>query len=232
LSISCPAYDDSLGISRFAPRFVEELSLTPGAHLVVGGGPTYATQGSYVLTNPAFGARLHWRFGRLFVEGELAVFGEPELWAPALTLGLDPIGWAHLTLGAHRRPFIEVVDALATDEQAFSGSGVGGALRLASAAPLGVNEMGLAMSLTPGSWLSIYADGRAMTISDGNLGFTLATGLGFNTLGFLGASPAVRLFVRWDSYFLHSAGRGPDIPTIWVASGKRLGRGSCAGVKL
>jgi hypothetical protein len=200
---SAPVSSDSLGIIRIGPRLVGRAALLKQLELSIGGGMTYATQGATVLEDPLGAARLRWLFGRFSIDGGLAVFGKPTLvLAPSFNIAGNLLDGFRVVVGVHHRPFIEVADALATDEQAFHNAGVGGASDLAAASTLTLNELELLVNLAPWPWLYLYADGKGMSVSDGNHGFTVATGTGINLFGVFGWWSPLQLYARWDTYLV------------------------------
>jgi hypothetical protein len=200
---SAPVSSDSLGILRFGPRLVGKATLLKQLELGIGGGMTYATQGTTVLEDPVGAAHLRWSPGRLFLDAGLAVYGQPSLvLAPTFTIGANLLDGLRVALGVHHRPFIEVADALTTDEQAFHSAGVGGASDLAGASTLTVNELELLVNAAPLPWFYLYADGKGMSVSDGNHGFTVATGAGINLFGLFGWWSPLQLYARWDTYLV------------------------------
>jgi hypothetical protein len=200
---SAPVSSDSLGILRIGPRLVGKGTLLKQLELSIGGGMTYATQGATVLESPVGAAHLRWSPGRFFLDGGLGVYGQPSLvFAPTFTIGANVLEGFRLALGVHHRPFIEVADALTTDEQAFHNAGVGGASDLAGASTLTLNEVELTVNLAPWPWLYVYADGKGMAVSDGNHGFTVATGTGINLFGLFGWWSPLQLYARWDTYLV------------------------------
>ncbi len=208
LVLSSAASDDSNGISRIAPRLVLEVPLPADARLVVGGGMSRVGWSCTTCTNTDLGhqlagislqapaERVGWSLTYVLHQGAGVVAHEGG--AALHVQAADSLG---VTLAVRHRPFLETADSLATDETAFHGAGAGGALRPDLVEWLFVNEGRMSLQLAPARSTYAYGEARVLHATDGNDGWSVASGLGVDLVGLARLGWPVQLYARWDAYF-------------------------------
>lgn len=196
---------DSLGVTKVTPRLVAELSLGADVRLRVGGGQsalfagtagTHRWLGGATLIAALGGgvvARAGWALHQVSAQAGLLHEGHLQAslrLSPALSAGLS----------VRRRPFVEPAETLASDEAAFHGAGTFGAFDLPRVAGHEVDEgrLRLGGGLLPGVYF--YVDASLFQVSDGNRGWAVPAGAGWDLLTLVGGGPHA-LVLKWDAYF-------------------------------
>ena len=106
-----------------------------------------------------------------------------------------------LVAAARRRPLREPAEPLATDAAAYHAAGSGGATaELAAVARHGLDELRLGGNGVPFEGAYVYADGRALRVSDGNTGYMVAAGGGLDLARLLRLPGPLALVARADSF--------------------------------
>ena len=195
---------DSFGVDRIATRAKIDLVLPRDVHLAVGTGLSHLQQAGaslqYRIAAGALaleGTHLQIGAGGAVYQGDDLLLGAARAWLRVRVS--DRFG---LTIGARRRPMMEGTDPLATGEDSFFGAGAGGASDIGAVARRGVDDLSLALQLTPLAASYVYADGRGFASTDGNRGYSLAAGLGVDLVRLLGAKAPIALLARADSYLV------------------------------
>lgn len=201
LAVSGTAYSDSNGITRFAPRASFELQLPADFRLMAAGGVSHLQASTTDALRTLLGAQLSWRIGRAELSGGwVGHFGAGTMhegFGGALFRFTDA---ASLSVRVRRRPFFEAAPSLATGEESFHAAGTGGAVSLPALERRGVDELTVGVSTAPFRATYLYADGKAFAITDGNLGWSVAAGMGFDVLAATGLSQRLSLTLRFDSF--------------------------------
>lgn len=142
-----------------------------------------------------------WRIVRATAAHAVHVDTASTLHETALAAAVKPDARLELSVAIRRRPFVQMADTLAVDDQAFYSAGPGGATRLAAAWPLTVDELRLGAKGGPTRWSYVYADARGMKISDGNRGWTVSAGAGASVMAIAGADGPLDVTARWDTWY-------------------------------
>ncbi len=209
ISISNVAAANSFGILRIAPRATVGVSLPHDLTLTVGAGMTHLEQNATApLTAPrqvdyaSAAAALSVPWGPVRFAGSLGIYAGRDITSfdGHGKIAVRPVDGFSTSVAFRHHPFVELVDPVTTDEQMFHGAGVGGAQALDQALPLQVNALSLDFLVNPWSWGFLYGGGRLFQIDDGNQGYSVAAGVGINTLGFFSRTLPVALYARWDTY--------------------------------
>ena len=133
---------------------------------------------------------------------EYAVFFDSQstLQDREVALSVKPLSALEFSGALRHRPFVEMAEPLAVDDQVFYTAGPAGALNLLAAWPLTVDEVRLAAKISPTAWAYLYGDGRSMSISDGNRGWNASAGAGVSLATLLGSRGPLDLTARWDTW--------------------------------
>jgi hypothetical protein len=115
-------------------------------------------------------------------------------------LSVKPFSALEVSGALRHRPFVEMAEPLAVDDQVFYTAGPAGAMSLLAAWPLTVDEVRAVAKISPASWAYLYADGRSMSISDGNRGWNLSAGAGASLQTLLHFGGPVDVTPRWDTW--------------------------------
>lgn len=211
LTASTTATSDSFGIVRMSPRAKAVWGHSPDLRLQVGGGSTHMRGNGEALDYGVVGLGLSLVRARLESGVSVAAYSGRGLLLGEI--GAHVVVRAHdrmkLTIGARRRPFLEVAEPLTTGEAAFFAAGAG-ATMLAAVARRGVDEVRVGANAAPHRGIYVYADARGMRLSDGNAGFTVASGAGADMLALVGVEAPIGLIARIDSFATGYSETRPD----------------------
>ncbi len=198
---STPVSDDTTNTLRVASRSSIEFEPIRSLRVAVGGGFTFAKQGETEVDYRLGGADVAWSRGLWTIDaGGAFYYAKTDGWLGDARLSASLRGqYGSLTVSARRRPFLETAPAIKTGVEAFHSAGVGGALVLEEVRRSSVNELRTTGSITPARWVYVYADARGLSITDSNIGYTAAAGLGIDPLAIATKLP-VGVWARWDSY--------------------------------
>jgi hypothetical protein len=223
LTLSMIGYTDTSGVYSAEPRLIASVPTVLGAELRLGGsytadglqlaaaprgpgGPPAAGRGSGSTTTApgrsmAGGAlSIPWSVFRASVGYAVYFDSQTTLHDREIGLTVKPCSGLELSGALRHRPFVEMAEPLAVDEQVFYTAGPGGAMNLLAAWPLAVDELRLIGKVAPTAWSYVYGDARRMAISDGNRGWNASVGAGASVAQLLGFRGPVDVTARWDTW--------------------------------
>jgi hypothetical protein len=212
LALATTAYDDSNGLVRLAPRGALALSLPGDGRLVLGGGATRVRGGGLTLDRAVASASLivPWEQASLGASWVTYLGGGAPAHGAGLSAAYRASDALRLGLSARHRPFLEVAEPLATDEQAFYAAGVGGATDAGGLARRGVDELRLTVGTAPWRGAYLYLDAKALWVGDGNSGYTSSAGIGADLAALAAPGGPVGLLARLDTYLAGFDRATPD----------------------
>lgn len=223
ITISVDGYTDKGGVYLVEPRLVGSLPVPLQSELRVGASYTEAglqlaapaakgpppkpggSGGTTVSAAPGrsmAGASLSVPWSIVRATAGYAVFFDSQstLQDREIALSVKPLSAIELSGALRHRPFVEMADPLAVDDQVFYTAGPAGAVSLLEAWPLTVDEVRLAAKISPTAWAYLYADGRSMAISDGNRGWNASGGAGVSLATLFRWSAPLDVTARWDTW--------------------------------
>jgi hypothetical protein len=256
LTLSTVGYTDKSGVYSLEPRLIASMPAPFHSEVRVGGSYTDAgTQlatspgpgrgpGSAPTTEPTAPARsmagaaltVPWSVVRATIGYAMYFDSQSTYHDREAVLAVKPLPALELSGALRHRPFVELAEPLAVDDQPFYAAGPGGALSLLGAWPLTVDEVRIIGKISPTSWLYAYGDWRRMDISGGivpavgatpresfpsNTGWNLSVGAGVSTAQLFGYGGPVDVTPRWDTWGASYASVSPAYyspASIWSHS--------------
>lgn len=211
-STAAVASADSFGVERLALRAKLAWRAAGDVRIELGGGSSHLRRTGEALDYGVAGVALSLARPRVELGASAAAYGGTGLLLSEA--GVFATVRAHeqlrLTLGGRRRPLLEAAEPLATGEAAFFAAGSAGATTLAAVARRGVDELRIGLNGSARRGVYAYADGRAMRLTDGNVGYSTAGGLGADVLALVGLDVSVSLVARADSFAVGYRDARPD----------------------
>ena len=208
-SIGTVASQETGSLVRLALRSTLGTDLNSRLGMKVGGGGTMIQQhGTSVVEQGHFGLELKISWQRTSLAALAAGYLQRERFAgqradqtveavttfsPAggVALGHRLSAGVDMNMRIHLRPFMELSQPVATDEQMFYAAGVAGASALEQTRNMKVTEVQASLRVTPSAITTLHGDARAFRISDGNSGYTV----------WGGGQLDVRQLMSWKSRF-------------------------------
>jgi hypothetical protein len=224
VTLSMSGYTDKGGVFSVEPRLVGTIPAPFQSELRVGSSYTDAglqlaaptttragapaagrSGGTITSTAPGrsmVGASLTvpWSIVRATAGYALFLDSQSTLQDREIAVAVKPIPALELSGALRQRPFVEMAEPLAVDEQPFYTAGPAGATDVLAAWPLTVDEVRLIGKISPTSWAYLYGDARRMAISDGNHGWTASAGAGASMASLFGLRSPVDVTLRWDTW--------------------------------
>jgi hypothetical protein len=223
IAISVDGYTDKGGVYFVEPRLVGSLPAPFQSELRVGAsyanaglqlaapapkGPVPhggASSGTILSTAPGrsmAGASLSipWSVVRATLGYAMFFDSQSTLQDREVALSVKPFSALEVSGALRHRPFVEMAEPLAVDDQVFYTAGPAGAMDLLASWPLTVDEVRATAKISPASWVYLYADGRSMSISDGNRGWNASAGAGVSLQTLLRLGGPVDFTPRWDTW--------------------------------
>jgi tetratricopeptide (TPR) repeat protein len=203
VAASATASSESPGVQRLTPRVRAELQLGGDLRVDVGAGLVRLGSDTVELDYRLAAAGLSWHRPRLVAALRVALYETRGdlLGAADGSVRVRLGDLARVEAGVRRRPLAELADPLAVDVNAFFAAGAGGVIDLEAARRLGADEARLVAQVRAGGAGYLYADARALSLSDGNRAVTASLGAGVDLLRLSGArTDRLALTARVDSY--------------------------------